>query len=112
LLSADEKELFGRLSVFAGGWTLEASEAVGAGGSVEKGRGSNPPVLDLLSRLVEKSLVVVKGSDEGGVRYRLLEPIRQFAQEKLEESGEAEAAKRTHAEYFLAMTGFRCKYAA
>ena len=98
LLSEDEKELFGRLSVFARGWTLEASEAVGAGGSVEK-----EVVLDLLSGLVEKSLVVVKGSDQGRVRYRLLEPIRQYALEKLEESGEVEAAKRAHAEYFLAM---------
>ena len=98
LLSEDEKELFGRLSVFARGWTLEASEAVGAGEGVEK-----EVVLDLLSGLVEKSLVVVKGSDQGRVRYRLLEPIRQYALEKLEESGEVEAAKRAHAEYFLAM---------
>jgi len=97
LLSADEKKLFGRLSVFMGGWTLEAAEAVGAGGSVEE------EVLDLLSGLVEKSLVVVKGSDEGGVRYRLLEPVRQYALEKLEESGEAEAARRAHAAHFLAL---------
>jgi len=52
---------------------------------------------------VEKSLVVASGSDEGAVRYRLLEPIRQYAREKLEESGETQAAERTHAGYFLAL---------
>jgi predicted ATPase/DNA-binding CsgD family transcriptional regulator len=98
LLSEDEKELFGRLSVFAGGWTLEASEAVGAGGSVEE-----EDVLDLLSGLVEKSLVVTRVSDEGVVRHRMLEPIRQYALEKLEESGEIEVVRRAHAAYFLAM---------
>lgn len=99
LLSEDEKKLFGRLSVFAGGWTLEASEAVGSGEGVEKRE-----VLDLLSGLVEKSLVVARGNDEGGVRYRLLEPVRQYALERLGESGETEAAKRAHARYFLALT--------
>jgi predicted ATPase len=57
--------------------------------------------MDVLSGLVEKSLVVSKAAEPEGVRYRLLEPIRQYAMEKLEESGEAEDAKRTHAEYFL-----------
>ncbi len=98
LLSADEKELFGRLSVFMGGWTLEAAEAVGAERSVgEEG------VLDLLSDLVEKSLIVTNEGDEGDVRYRLLEPVRQYALEKLEDSGESEAARRAHAAYFLAL---------
>ena len=98
LLCEPERVLFRRLSTFAGGWTLEASGAVGSGEGVEEGE-----VLDLLSGLVEKSLVVTRGGDYGGVRYRLLEPIRQFAREELEGSGEAEAAKRAHAEYFLAM---------
>jgi predicted ATPase/DNA-binding CsgD family transcriptional regulator len=98
LLSEPERVLFGRLSTFAGGWTLESLEAVGSGGGVEEGE-----VLDLLSGLVEKSLVVAKGSDEGGVRYRLLEPVRQYALQRLEESGEAEAAKRAHTRYFLAL---------
>jgi predicted ATPase/DNA-binding CsgD family transcriptional regulator len=97
LLSEDEKKLFGRLSVFAGGWTLEASEAVGAGGGVEDG-----DILDLLSGLVEKSLVVARGGDKGGVRYRLLEPLRQYAFQKLEESGETQSTLRVHAGYFLA----------
>jgi predicted ATPase/DNA-binding CsgD family transcriptional regulator len=98
LLSEDEKNLFGRLSVFAGGWILEAAEAVGVGGSIVEGE-----VLNVLSGLVDKSLVVARGSDEGGVRYRMLEPVRQYALEKLEESGEAEAAKRAHAHYFLVL---------
>ena len=98
LLSESERKLFRRLSVFAGGWTLEASEAVGSGEGVEERE-----VLDLLSGLVEKSLVVARGSHEGGVRYRLLEPVRQYALEKLEESGEAEDAKRAYARYFLAL---------
>ncbi len=104
LLSESEGKLFRKLSVFAGGWTLEASEAVGSGEDIEEeGRVSNPPVLDLLSGLVEKSLVVTKRGPDGGVRYRLLEPIRQYALEKLEERGEAEATKRAHTQYFLAM---------
>ena len=98
LLSEDEKKLFRRLSVFAGGWTLEALEAVGVGGGVEEGE-----VLELLSGLVEKSLVVTSGSDDGVVRHRLLEPIRQYALGKLEVSGEAEAARRAHATYFLSL---------
>jgi predicted ATPase len=98
LLSEDEKKLFGRLSVIAGGWNLEAAEAVGVAGGVEEGE-----VLDLLSGLVEKSLVVASGSDQGGMRYRLLEPIRQYALERLEDSGETQAAKRAHAGYFLAL---------
>jgi predicted ATPase/DNA-binding SARP family transcriptional activator/DNA-binding CsgD family transcriptional regulator len=99
LLSGPEKVLFRRLSVFAGGWTLEASEPVSSGEGIEESE-----VLDLLSGLVEKSLVVVKGTYEGGMRYRLLEPVRHYALEKLKESGEVEAAKRAHAQYFLALS--------
>jgi predicted ATPase len=98
LLYEPERLLFRRLSTFAGGWTLEASEAVGAGGGVAEGE-----VLDLLSGLVEKSLVIVRGGDPGGARYRLLEPVRQYALDKLEEGGEAEEARRRHAEFFLAL---------
>ena len=105
LLSEPEKELFRWLSAFAGGWTLEAAEAVGAGEGVEEeGRVSNPPVLDLLSRLVDKSLVVAEAAG-GSSRYRMLEPVRQYAREKLEESGEAEKVHRRHAEHYLALAG-------
>ena len=97
LLGEPEQVLFGRLSAFTGGFTLEAAENVGAGGDIE-----GEDVLDLLSVLVDKSLMVAEESWESGARYRLLEPVRQYASEKLEESGEAEAAGRRHAEYFLA----------
>ncbi len=99
LLTEDEKKLFGRLSVFAGGWTLEAAEVVGAGGGVEV-----DDILELLSGLMEKSLVVAEAIGEGDtVRYRMLEPIRQYAQEKLEERGESKDVRRRHATFFLAL---------
>lgn len=98
LLSQQERKLFGRLSVFAGGWALEAAEAVGAGEGIEEGE-----VLDLLSRLVDKSMVVVGSGAEEALRYRMLEPVRQYAQEHLEESGEAERVRDRHAKYHLAL---------
>ena len=98
LLSEPEQRLFRRLSVFAGGWTLEAAEAVGSGDGIEEGE-----ILDLLSGLVDKSLVVAEATEDGEVRYRMLEPVRQYALEKLEESGEAEEVRRRHAAFFLAL---------
>jgi DNA-binding CsgD family transcriptional regulator len=98
LLSNEEQTLFGRLSVFAGGWTLEAAEAVAAREGIGEG-----DILELLSGLVDKSLVVAEASREARVRYRLLEPVRQYALEKLEESGEAESVRRRHTEFFLAL---------
>ena len=98
LLCERERKVFGRLSAFAGGWALEASEAVVSGGGIEE-----KEVLELLSGLVEKSLIVAEPTADGGVRYRLLDPIRQYALEKLEQSGELEDVKRAHAEYFLAV---------
>ncbi|HZC18117.1 MAG TPA: AAA family ATPase, partial [Rubrobacteraceae bacterium] len=96
LLSEPERKLFGRLSVFAGGFTLEAAEAVGEGDGIERGE-----VLDLLCNLVEKSLVVAEANGDGGVRYRMLQPVRQYGQERLEESGEAEQARERHVRYYL-----------
>jgi predicted ATPase len=94
-LSEPEKVLFGRLSVFAGGWTLEDAEAVCEGDGIERGG-----VLDLLDGLVDKSLVV---AEAGASRYRMLEPIRQYAGEKLEdEGGTAEQVRRRHAVYYVA----------
>jgi predicted ATPase/DNA-binding SARP family transcriptional activator/DNA-binding NarL/FixJ family response regulator len=98
LLSEEEKELFGRLSVFAGGFTLEAAEAVCPGGIIEEGE-----VLNLVSRLVDKSLVVAETTAEGQVRYRMLEPLRQYAREELEESREAEVVLSRHAAFFLTL---------
>jgi predicted ATPase len=97
LLSEPEKGLFGRLSVFAGGFTLEAAEAVGATEEV-----ADAEVLDLLGSLVEQSLAAAKqepGSAEA--RYGMLEPVRQYALERLEASGEAEEVRRRHAAFFL-----------
>src|SRR5215212_2875798 len=97
LLSSEERAMLRRLSVFAGGFTLEAAEAVGAGGGIEEGG-----VLDLLSSLVDKSLVLVTEQD-GETRYRLLETVRQYAAEKLEQAGEADGVRRRHAQYYLAL---------
>jgi non-specific serine/threonine protein kinase len=96
LLSEPERVLFGRLSVFAGGWTLEAAEEVCSGEGVEQG-----DVLEVLSELVERSLAVAEAREEGAARYRMLEPIRQYGQERLEESGESEALRSRHAGYYL-----------
>jgi predicted ATPase/DNA-binding SARP family transcriptional activator/DNA-binding CsgD family transcriptional regulator len=96
LLGEPERRLFMRLSVFAGGWTLEAAEVV-ASGALEG------DVLELLSGLSNKSLVVSEPTGDGGVRYRLLEPVHQYAREKLEENGNAKSVRRHHAEYFLAL---------
>ena len=95
LLSEPEKKLFGRLSAFAGGFTLEAAEAVCPGGVIGEGE-----VLGLLTSLVDKSLVV---AEEGALRYRMLEPVRQHALEKLEDGAESDAVRRRHAHFFLAL---------
>jgi predicted ATPase/DNA-binding CsgD family transcriptional regulator len=99
LLSEPEQLLFRRLSVFAGGWTLEAAEEVCSGEGIGR-----DDVLDLISELVERSLVVAEAGDEEVVRFRMLEPIRQYGQEFLEESGESEALRSRHAGYYLALT--------
>jgi predicted ATPase/two-component SAPR family response regulator len=99
LLSEPERELFGRLSVFVGGWTLEAAEAVGASGSIE-----TEDVLDLLSRLVQQSLVLAEmEAGENATRYRMLEPVRQYALERLERGGEAHDVRDRHAALFTAL---------
>jgi predicted ATPase/class 3 adenylate cyclase len=97
LLSAEERMLLRRLAVFAGGWTLEAAEAVCGGDGFEAW-----VVLDLLTRLVEKSLVVAdEAMDEP--RYRLLETVRQYASEKLLAAGEAEAVRDRHLAWAVAL---------
>jgi non-specific serine/threonine protein kinase len=99
LLSEVERVLLRRLSVFAGGWTLEAAEeTAGTGEDIE-----DEDVFELLSMLVEKSLVVTEARAGEVRRYRLLEPVRQYAEELLEESGEAEVFRRRHAQFFLAL---------
>ncbi len=95
LLSHKERALLRRLSVFAGGWTLEAAEAVCTGEGVE-----TQDILDLLTQLVLKSLVLLN-EQEGRVRYRLLETVRQYGRNRLEESGEAAGVKRRHFDWYL-----------
>jgi predicted ATPase/DNA-binding CsgD family transcriptional regulator len=97
LLSDAERTLFRRSSVFAGGFSLEAAESVCAGEDLERNE-----VLELLSHLVDKSLVVV-WEEDGETRYRLLETIRQYGREKLEESGEEGQVRERHAGYYLAL---------
>src|ERR671916_1683038 len=97
LLPDEERALFRRLSVFAGGFTLEAAESVCAGEDLERGE-----VLELLSHLVDKSLGVAR-EVSGEARYRLLETVRQYAREKLSESDEAELLRERHAGFYLAL---------
>jgi predicted ATPase/class 3 adenylate cyclase len=95
LLSEPERTLLRRLSVFAGGWTLEAAETVTAGEGLDAF-----DVLDLLARLAQRSLVVVE-EHEGEARYRLLETVRQYAHEKLYDAGETERVRTRHLEWYL-----------
>ncbi len=91
LLSEEEKTLLRMLSVFMGGWTLEAAGAIC----------SDADAPDLLTRLVDKSLVVADHELGNEVRYYLLETIRQYAREKLIENGDEHTARERHLEYFL-----------
>jgi tetratricopeptide (TPR) repeat protein len=98
VLSENERLLLRQLSVFAGGWTLEAAEEVCVG------QDDILPydILDLLTQLVNKSLViVVEGSQSRDTRYRMLETIRQYAREKLLEAGGSEVVRQRHLAYFV-----------
>jgi predicted ATPase/DNA-binding SARP family transcriptional activator len=97
LLSEAERTLFRRLSVFVGGFTLEAAEEVCSGEGIEEYE-----VLDLLSNLVDKSLVLAEADAEETLRYRMLEPVKQFGREKLREDQEEPEVRRRHAEHYLA----------
>ena len=98
LLSKTERRLFCRLSSFAGGWTLEAAEEVCSGGAIKKTQ-----MLDLLSQLVDKSLVSVEDTAIGERRYRFLETVRQYGRERLLRSGEAGRIRDLHFDFFLAL---------
>jgi predicted ATPase/class 3 adenylate cyclase len=126
LLTEPERVLLRRLSVFAGGWSLEAAEAICADNLTpdpvsdrpDRRGESAPPsligtrfgragglgpmeVLDLLSQLANKSLVIAERAPGAEARYRLLETIRQYARDRLAESGEAERTYEHHLAYFL-----------
>jgi predicted ATPase/DNA-binding SARP family transcriptional activator len=93
LLSEDERALLRRLSVFAGGFTLEAASAV----CLDE---DSDATLELLTRLIDASLVLAETRD-GTTRYRMLETVRHYAAERLAEAGEADQARSRHAAYFL-----------
>jgi predicted ATPase/class 3 adenylate cyclase/DNA-binding CsgD family transcriptional regulator len=95
LLTEPEQVLFRRLAAFMGGFDLDAAQAVGAGSEVESYQ-----LLDQLSLLVDKSLVVADDTGDG-MRYRLLETVRQYAQEKLGDSGEADEVRTRHRDYYV-----------
>jgi non-specific serine/threonine protein kinase len=95
LLPEDEQTLFRRLTVFAGGFTLEAAESVCAGEDLERDE-----VLELLSHLVDKSLVTAQ--EKGGeTRYRLLEMVRKYGREKLDGAEEVNEVGRRHASFYV-----------
>jgi predicted ATPase/class 3 adenylate cyclase len=95
LLPPAEQVLFRRLSIFIGGWTLEAAESICADGSV-----NSAEILDLMEQLINKSLVLMEET-QVETRYRILETLRQYANEKLVEAGESAALRDKHLEYFL-----------
>jgi predicted ATPase len=98
LLGEDEKLVFERLSVFAGGCTLEAAEDVCAGGN-----GPEADVFDAVSSLVEKSLLQQREQADGETRFRMLEVVREYALERLVERGQADETRRRHALACLAL---------
>jgi non-specific serine/threonine protein kinase len=97
LLDEREQILLRRVSVFAGGWTLTMAETICHGGDIDV-----EDVLELLTGLVDKSMALV-GATDAVARYRLLEPIRQYAMERLEASGEAATYRARHAAALLGL---------
>jgi predicted ATPase/DNA-binding CsgD family transcriptional regulator len=97
LLTEPERVLFRRLAAFLGGFDLDAAQAVAGDAEVERYQ-----ILDQLALLVDKSLVVAENAS-GRTRYRLLETVRQYAQEKLGESGEAGAVRQRHRDHYTSM---------
>lgn len=97
LLAESERIFFQRLAIFAGGWTLEAAEAICSGNGIQAGE-----VFDLLARLVDKSLVTVR-EYEGTARYHYLDTIRAYAYGKLQSSAEAGALRERHFGFFAGL---------
>jgi non-specific serine/threonine protein kinase len=96
-LGRDEQRLLRRLSVFVGGWTLSGAVHV-AGESPDE-----YAMLDLLSRVADQSLIVTHRVEGGTTRYSMLETVRQYAQDRLREAGEDEAARNRHLEFYVAL---------
>jgi predicted ATPase/class 3 adenylate cyclase len=100
LLSEEERVLFRRLSVFSGGWTLDAAEQVGSSGDSFEPRIETEEVLELLDSLASKSLVIVDEQD-GDTRYGMLKTIRAYSLTRMREASEEEQVRRAHLNYFL-----------
>jgi predicted ATPase len=98
LLAADEQILFRRLGVFAGGWTLDAAEVVCGGVDL-----AGAEVLDRLRALVDNSLVQQTSGADGARRFGMLDTIREYAAERLAESGEFDELRRRHARHYLVL---------
>jgi non-specific serine/threonine protein kinase len=99
LLDEDERRVLQQLAVFAGGWTLEAAEAV----YTDRGQGQPTNMLDRLTRLVNKSLVGIEREQGQATRYWLLETIRQYAAEKLAAAFDETPVRDRHLAYFTAL---------
>ena len=97
LLSDMERQLLSRLSVFPSSWTIEAAEQICGGDGI-----SQPDVLDLSSKLIDKSLLIPDGDFAGERRYRLLETVRQYARERLLQADGADRLRERHFEFFNA----------
>jgi predicted ATPase/class 3 adenylate cyclase len=97
LLNSQERALLHRVSVFAGGWTLEAAESVCSGETIK-----DWDVVDLLASLVDKSLILFEEPDGNG-RYRLLETVRQYGREKQADEEQGDILRSRHAAFFLAL---------
>jgi predicted ATPase/DNA-binding SARP family transcriptional activator len=114
LLSPVEQTLFRRLAVFAGGWTVEGAEAITDFGfslfdfgfeysAIQNRKSKIENVLEGLDSLVDKSLIVQTEELDGALRFTMLETIREYALERLEESGELEVVRQLHAACYLAL---------
>ena len=97
LLNANERTMFCRIAVFVGGWALQAAEQVCAGEEV-----GEEQVLDLLDSFVDKSLVIAE-ERKGVTRYRMLETVREYARERLNEAKDGDAVRARHLEFYLAL---------
>ncbi|HEY8602055.1 MAG TPA: tetratricopeptide repeat protein, partial [Thermomicrobiales bacterium] len=108
LLNPEEQRLFRTLAIFVGGWDLAAIEAIGAEDQGDPAL-AGPDLLEVLANLVEQSLVGVNiattddSTGQGTGRYRLLEPVRQYAAERLDVAGETATAAARHIAYYLAL---------
>jgi predicted ATPase/DNA-binding CsgD family transcriptional regulator/DNA-binding XRE family transcriptional regulator len=96
LLSAAERQLFNTLAIFAGGWSLEACEAIATGDGIHR-----YDVVDVLGGLVAKSLVVAEPGAGGTVRYRMMDTLRQYAWKQLEQTGRADVLRARHSDWFV-----------